>query len=106
MHCVAGTKEVAERLYAQPGSKAFGRCRVQYLAQCELICPVPAEDFSSTAKGRFSCGAATSPQIIAPLPDPHRFETLVKLGFAAKRKMLRNNLKGIDRDHLTQLLEQ
>jgi 16S rRNA (adenine1518-N6/adenine1519-N6)-dimethyltransferase len=31
----------------------------------------------------------------------------VKLGFAAKRKMLRNNLKGIvERDRLTQLLEQ
>jgi len=45
MHCVAGTKE-KWWLYAQPGSKARAlSVRVQYLAQCELICPVPAEDF-------------------------------------------------------------
>jgi 16S rRNA (adenine1518-N6/adenine1519-N6)-dimethyltransferase len=32
---------------------------------------------------------------------------LVKLGFSAKRKMLRNNLKAVvERDHLTHLLEQ
>ncbi|HEY9874460.1 MAG TPA: rRNA adenine N-6-methyltransferase family protein, partial [Candidatus Obscuribacterales bacterium] len=39
--------------------------------------------------------------------DPKHLETLVKVGFAEKRKMLRNNLKGIvERDRLTQLLEQ
>ena len=36
-------KEVAQRLYAKPGSRAFGALsvRVQYLAECELICDVP-----------------------------------------------------------------
>ncbi|MFM6180806.1 MAG: 16S rRNA (adenine(1518)-N(6)/adenine(1519)-N(6))-dimethyltransferase, partial [Dolichospermum sp.] len=34
-------------------------------------------------------------------------ENLVKLGFGSKRKMLRNNLQSvIDRDRLTQFLEQ
>jgi 16S rRNA (adenine1518-N6/adenine1519-N6)-dimethyltransferase len=34
-------------------------------------------------------------------------ETLVKLGFATKRKMLRNNLISVvEREELTQLLEQ
>jgi 16S rRNA (adenine1518-N6/adenine1519-N6)-dimethyltransferase len=34
-------------------------------------------------------------------------ETLIKVGFSSKRKMLRNNLKGIvERDDLSHLLEQ
>jgi 16S rRNA (adenine1518-N6/adenine1519-N6)-dimethyltransferase len=34
-------------------------------------------------------------------------DTLLQMGFSSKRKMLRNNLKAIiDRDRLTQLLEQ
>jgi len=88
--------------------RAFGALsvRVQYLAQCELICPVPAEDFYPQPKVD-SAVRLRPRQLSRVCLDPHRFETLVKLGFAAKRKMLRNNLKGIvDRDHLTQLLEQ
>jgi len=102
-------KEVAERLYAQPGSRAFGALsvRVQYLAECELICPVPAEYFYPQPKVDSAVVRLRPRQLSRVCLDPHRFETLVKLGFAAKRKMLRNNLKGIvDRDHLTQLLEQ
>lgn len=40
-------KEVAERLYAQPSSRAFGALsvKVQYLAECELISLVPAGAF-------------------------------------------------------------
>jgi len=75
------------------GRKHLGSVRVQYLAQCELICPVPAE-FLSTAKVD-SAVVRLRPRQLSRVPRPHRFETLVKLGFAAKRKMLRNNLKGI-----------
>jgi len=75
---------------------------VQYLAQCELICPVPAEDFYPQPD---SAVVATSPQLSASASTPPLRDFVA--GFAAKRKMLRNNLKGIvDRDHLTQLLEQ
>ena len=46
-------------------------------------------------------------QIEIPAHDPKKLETLVKLGFGSKRKMLRNNLQSvIARDNLTQLLEQ
>ena len=102
-------KEVAERLYAQPGSRAFGALsvRVQYLAKCELVCPVPAGYFYPPPKVD-SAVVRLCPQLVEPPAlDSRRLETLVKLGFAAKRKMLRNNLQGIvDRDRLTQLLEQ
>lgn len=102
-------KEVAERLYAKPGSKAFGALsvRVQYLAECDLICTVPAQAFFPPPKVD-SAVVRLRPRLIQPpAPDPKRLETLVKLGFAAKRKMLRNNLKSVvEGDRLTQLLEQ
>lgn len=102
-------KEVAERLYAQPGSKAFGALsvRVQYLAECELICSVPSRYFYPPPKVDSAVVRLRPRTVEPPAFAPRRLETLVKLGFAAKRKMLRNNLKGIvERDHLTQLLEQ
>jgi len=102
-------KEVAERLYAQPSSRAFGALsvKVQYLAECELISLVPAGAFHPPPKVD-SAVVRLRPRKFSPAAnDPRHLETLVNLGFAAKRKMLRNNLKGIvDRDRLTQLLEQ
>ncbi|RCJ18386.1 16S rRNA (adenine(1518)-N(6)/adenine(1519)-N(6))-dimethyltransferase [Nostoc sp. ATCC 43529] len=102
-------KEVAERLYAQPGSKAFGALsvRVQYLAECELICTVPAAAFHPPPKVDSAVVRLRPRKIDIPALDPKRLENLVKLGFAAKRKMLRNNLQSaVERDRLTQLLEQ
>jgi len=102
-------KEVAQRLYAKPGSKAFGALsvRVQYLAECELICIVPAGAFHPPPKVDSAVVRLRRRMTEPPANDPKHLETLLKLGFAEKRKMLRNNLKGIvERDRLTQLLEQ
>jgi 16S rRNA (adenine1518-N6/adenine1519-N6)-dimethyltransferase len=102
-------KEVAERLYAQSGSRAFGALsvRVQYLAECEFICDVPAQAFSPPPKVD-SAVVRLRPRLVEPpANDPKHLESLVKLGFSAKRKMLRNNLKAVvERDRLTHLLEQ
>ncbi len=102
-------KEVAERLYAKPESKAFGALsvRVQYLAECELICTVPAAAFYPPPKVDSAVVRLVPYQINPPAIDPRRLETLVKLGFGEKRKMLRNNLQSVvERDRLTHLLEQ
>ncbi len=102
-------KEVAERLYANPGSKTFGALsvRVQYLAECELICPVPAGAFYPPPKVDSAVVRLRPRQIETPALEPRKFENLIKLGFGAKRKMLRNNLQPvIERDRLSQLLEQ
>ena len=102
-------KEVAERLYAKPGSKIFGALsvRVQYLAECELICPVPAGAFYPPPKVDSAVVRLRPRQIETPALDTRKFENLIKLGFGAKRKMLRNNLQPvIERDRLSQLLEQ
>ncbi|PLZ25030.1 16S rRNA (adenine(1518)-N(6)/adenine(1519)-N(6))-dimethyltransferase [Fischerella thermalis WC542] len=102
-------KEVAERLVAKPGSKACGALtvRVQYLAECELISIVPAKAFYPPPKVDSAVVRLIPRKIEPAAQDPRKLETLVKLGFAAKRKMLRNNLQSVvKRDRLTQLLEQ
>ncbi|MDB9445280.1 16S rRNA (adenine(1518)-N(6)/adenine(1519)-N(6))-dimethyltransferase RsmA [Anabaena sp. CS-542/02] len=102
-------KEVAERLYAKPGSRTFGALsvRVQYLADCEFICTVPAGAFYPPPKVDSAVVRLSPRQIETPAIDPHKLENLVKLGFGAKRKMLRNNLQSIvERDRLSHLLEQ
>ncbi len=102
-------KEVGERLVAVPGTKAYGALsvKVQYLASCELICDVPAKAFYPPPKVD-SVVVKLCPRIIdKPVEQPKQLETLVKLGFANKRKMLRNNIKSlIDLDELNSLLEK
>ncbi len=102
-------KEVADRLYARPGSRAFGALsvRVQYLATCELITPVPASAFSPPPKVESAVVRLYPRPLEVAATNPQYLETLLKLGFAAKRKMLRNNLQSIwERDQLSQILEQ
>jgi 16S rRNA (adenine1518-N6/adenine1519-N6)-dimethyltransferase len=101
-------REVAERLYAKPGSRNFGALsvKVQYLAECELICPVPASAFYPPPKVESAVVRLRPRPFPTPADDPRQLERLVKLGFASKRKMLRNNLKAtVDRDLLTTWLE-
>ena len=100
-------KEVAERLYARPGRKAFGALtvRVQYLADCELVCPVPALAFQPPPQVDSAVVKLTPRALAIPSDDLVGFDQLVKLGFGSKRKMLRNNLKAvIDRDQLEQMM--
>lgn len=102
-------KEIADRLTAKPSSKAYGALsvRVQYLAACDFICDVPAKAFEPPPKVD-SAVVRLRPRTLDVLAtDPKALAKFVTLGFATKRKMLRNNLKStIDRDQLTQLLEQ
>ncbi|MGA7934779.1 MAG: 16S rRNA (adenine(1518)-N(6)/adenine(1519)-N(6))-dimethyltransferase RsmA [Kovacikia sp.] len=102
-------KEVAQRLYARPGSKAFGALsvRIQYLADCEFICDVPAKAFQPPPKVDSVVVRLRPRPVDIPANDPHWLETLLKVGFSSKRKMLRNNLQSlVDRDRLTALLQQ
>jgi 16S rRNA (adenine1518-N6/adenine1519-N6)-dimethyltransferase len=100
-------KEVGDRLYAKPSTKAFGALsiRVQYLAHCELICPVPARDFSPPPKVDSAVIRLTPRQLTLTPTSPKLLDNLVRLGFGTRRKMLRNNLQSaIDREALTELL--
>lgn len=102
-------KEVALRLAAKPGSRHAGALsiRMQYLAECEFICDVPAQAFQPPPKVDSAVVRLHPRPYELPANDPRRLEQLVKLGFSSKRKMLRNNLQSlIDRDRLIQLLEE
>lgn len=101
-------KEVALRLVAKPVSSHAGALsvRIQYLAECEFICDVPAKAFQPPPKVDSAVVRLRPRPFELTTTDPRRLEQLVKLGFSSKRKMLRNNLQSlIDRDHLIQLLE-
>ena len=102
-------KEVGDRLVATPGTKAYGALsiRVQYLADCELVCDVPAKCFYPRPKVDSVVVRLRPRQLEAGADNPRQLETIIKLGFASRRKMLRNNLKSlIDLKNLTSILEE
>ncbi len=102
-------KEVALRLCANPGSKHAGALsiKVQYLAECEFICDVPAQAFYPPPKVDSAVVRLRPRALERPPQQPVFLETLLKVGFANKRKMLRNNLQSlIDRDRLTEVLQR
>ncbi|MBE9166855.1 16S rRNA (adenine(1518)-N(6)/adenine(1519)-N(6))-dimethyltransferase RsmA [Pleurocapsales cyanobacterium LEGE 06147] len=102
-------KEVGDRLVATPGNKAYGALsvRVQYLANCERICEVPAKAFYPPPKVDSVVVRLRPRASEPPANNPRQLETLIQLGFANRRKMLHNNLKSIiEPDRLTRLLEQ
>jgi 16S rRNA (adenine1518-N6/adenine1519-N6)-dimethyltransferase len=90
-------KEVAQRLTASPGNRTYGALsvKVQYLAECELICDVPAKAFYPPPKVDSAVVRLTPRPYPLIAENPQFLATLVKLGFASKRKMLKNNLKTI-----------
>lgn len=102
-------KEVGERLIASPNNKAYGALsiRVQYLADCQWVCDVPAKAFYPKPKVDSAVVKLIPRQLEMTADSPHQLESLVKLGFASRRKMLRNNLKSVvEPDKLTEILEQ
>ena len=102
-------KEVGDRLVAKPGTKAYSglSVRIQYLADCELVCDVSAKAFYPPPKVD-SVVVKLRPKIIEnPANNPQLLGRLIKLGFSSRRKMLRNNLKSlISLEDFTKLLEK
>ena len=102
-------REVADRVCASADTKAFGALsvRVQYLADCELVCAVPASAFKPPPKVESAVIRLVPRPIAVPATNPKHLASLVKVGFANKRKMLRNNLVSIvDRELLLATFEQ
>jgi 16S rRNA (adenine1518-N6/adenine1519-N6)-dimethyltransferase len=102
-------KEVALRICAHPKSTHFGALsvRVQYLADADFICDVPAKAFQPAPKVD-SAVIRLRPRVVEnPPQNPRHLQTIIKSGFASKRKMLRNNLKSlVEVDILTAILEE
>ena len=94
-----GQKEVAERIRARPGRSSFSAlsARMQLLARCFTVCPVPPRCFQPPPK------VQSEVICLEPLPAAERLEaalaarveSLLKQAFLARRKMLRNTLAGV-----------
>ncbi len=91
-------KEVVERMVAEPGSSDFGRLSVmlQYRFVMDWLLDVPPECFSPAPKVD-SAVVRLIPRPADELSarDEARFAAVVSAAFGQRRKMLRNNLKGI-----------
>lgn len=93
-------KEVAERIVAQPGSKAYGRLAIlsQWRTDARIAMTLPPEAFQPAPKVHSAVVHLTA------LPNP-RFEAdagklsaLTAKAFGQRRKMLRASLKGVTSD--------
>ncbi len=93
-------REVAERIVAKPGSKAYGRLALlaQWRADAQIVLTLPPEAFTPPPKVHSAVVHLTA------LPEP-RFEADAKTleqtvakAFNQRRKMMRSSLKGIAPD--------
>ncbi|MBS4026384.1 MAG: 16S rRNA (adenine(1518)-N(6)/adenine(1519)-N(6))-dimethyltransferase RsmA [Clostridia bacterium] len=106
-------KEVAERITAQPGTKAYGSLSVviQYFTEPQLVTKVPNTVFIprpevESAVVRFK-NRKTPP---VELVDEKMFFQIVRAAFGQRRKTLANALRGsrlgLDKESVTDLLNQ
>ncbi len=89
-------REVAERIVARPGSKAYGRLAimVQWRADARIVLNLPPEAFTPPPK--VSSAVVHITRLPAPRypADPRILERVVAAGFNQRRKMLRASLRG------------
>lgn len=98
-------REVAERIVAQPGSKAYGRLAIlaQWRAEARIAMQLPPEAFTPPPKVSSSVIHMTARP--APLfdADAALLSEVVAMAFNQRRKMLRSALKGLGPDIEQQL---
>jgi 16S rRNA (adenine1518-N6/adenine1519-N6)-dimethyltransferase len=92
-------REVAERLVATPGTKAYGAIsvKVAYWATAAIVGRVPATVFLPRPKVESALVAIERrpAPAVDPSVDRSRLFGLVKAGFGQRRKMLRRSLAGV-----------
>jgi len=91
-------KEVVERMVAEPGCADYGRLSVmlQYSFWLEWLIDVPPASFDPPPKVDSAVvRLIPKPPEQLTAKDPAHLSSLVQAAFAQRRKMLRNNLKGI-----------
>lgn len=90
-------KELAERIAAKPGGKDYGIISVlaQYYFDITYLFSVKKESFIPPPKVESGVIKMSKRTTLLPVKSEASFKRLVKASFAQRRKMLRNNLKGI-----------
>lgn len=104
-------KEVAERMAAKPGSKAYGALSVavQYYTEPQLLFVVPPRSFipaPAVDSAVICCRRRTAPAV--QVDDEKLFFRVVKAAFGQRRKTLANALKagGMPQEQLQTVLAQ
>jgi 16S rRNA (adenine1518-N6/adenine1519-N6)-dimethyltransferase len=100
-------KEVAERIVAKPGGKAYGRLAIlaQWRTEARIVMELPPEAFTPPPKIRSAVvhfSALPSPRHPA---DPAMLQKLTATAFNQRRKMLRASLKALSPEIETILTE-
>lgn len=92
-------KEVAERIRARPGHSSFSALsvRMQLMAGCTTVCPVPPSCFQPPPKVQSEVIQIDPLPLDQRLPSAiaRRVESLLKQAFLSRRKMLRNTLASL-----------
>ena len=91
-------KEVGQRIMAKPLHMNLLAISVQFYAEPKIISYVSKNSFYPVPKVDSAIIKIIPKQI--PEIDTEKFFEIVKKGFSAKRKMLKNNLSGIDFDQI------
>ena len=93
-------KEVAERIVAAPGSKAYGRLSIlaQWRTDARIVMELPARAFTPPPK--VASAVVQLERLAAPRfpADPATLSRVVALAFGQRRKMLRASLKPLGPD--------
>jgi 16S rRNA (adenine1518-N6/adenine1519-N6)-dimethyltransferase len=93
-------REVAERIVAKPGSKAYGRLAIlaQWRSDARIVMSLPPEAFTPPPKVSSAVVHLTAlPEPRYPA-DPATLSRVVAMAFNQRRKMLRAALKGLAPD--------
>ncbi len=86
-------REVAHSMVAAPGAMTLLSVAVQFYAIPTLICYVPPESFRPRPKVTSAVvSLELRPRPVVEVEDPDSFFGLVRAGFSAPRKQLRNSL--------------
>ncbi len=93
-------REVAERIVAQPGSKAYGRLAIlaQWRAEARIAMNLPPEAFTPPPKVSSAVVHLTALPVPRYPADAAVLSRVVAAAFNQRRKMLRASLKGVAPD--------
>ena len=104
-------REVAERMVAQPGTKAYGALSVavQYYTEPSIVMDVPPRAFMpapEVTSAVICCRLREKPPV--EVVDEKLFFRVVKAAFAQRRKTFSNTMKttGLDKETIASVLEK
>lgn len=100
-------EEVAERIVAAPGSKAYGRLSVlaNWRCHCEIVYRLPRDAFTPPPKISSAVVSVIPKQSLEYEPQAETMARVTAAAFGQRRKMLRASLKALGGDVLSVLKE-